>query len=67
MFVTNEVGMGIVPENRLARSFRDAQGRLNQDMAEVCHQGRSSSPPACRSCSNLLLNRRSNYDHIFYA
>jgi len=36
VFVTNEVGMGIVPENRLARSFRDAQGRLNQDMAEAC-------------------------------
>jgi adenosylcobinamide kinase/adenosylcobinamide-phosphate guanylyltransferase len=38
IFVTNEVGMGIVPENRLARSFRDAQGRLNQDMAEACHR-----------------------------
>jgi adenosylcobinamide kinase/adenosylcobinamide-phosphate guanylyltransferase len=36
VFVSNEVGMGIVPENRLSRSFRDAQGRLNQDMAEVC-------------------------------
>lgn len=38
VFVSNEVGMGIVPENRLARSFRDAQGRLNQHMAEVCDQ-----------------------------
>jgi len=36
VFVSNEVGMGIVPENRLSRSFRDAQGRLNQDMAGVC-------------------------------
>ncbi|GAB4529762.1 MAG: bifunctional adenosylcobinamide kinase/adenosylcobinamide-phosphate guanylyltransferase [Roseibium sp.] len=36
IFVTNEVGMGIVPDNRLSRSFRDAQGRLNQDMAEAC-------------------------------
>ncbi|WFE87663.1 bifunctional adenosylcobinamide kinase/adenosylcobinamide-phosphate guanylyltransferase [Roseibium porphyridii] len=36
VFVSNEVGMGIVPENRLSRSFRDAQGRLNQDMAKVC-------------------------------
>lgn len=38
VFVSNEVGMGIVPENRLSRSFRDAQGRLNQDMAQECHQ-----------------------------
>ncbi|WP_417679986.1 bifunctional adenosylcobinamide kinase/adenosylcobinamide-phosphate guanylyltransferase [Roseibium sp.] len=36
VFVSNEVGMGIVPENRLSREFRDAQGRLNQDMAAVC-------------------------------
>ncbi|MEP4766977.1 MAG: bifunctional adenosylcobinamide kinase/adenosylcobinamide-phosphate guanylyltransferase [Roseibium sp.] len=38
LFVSNEVGMGIVPENRLSRSFRDAQGRLNQDIAEACDQ-----------------------------
>lgn len=38
VFVSNEVGMGIVPENILSRSFRDAQGRLNQDMAQECHQ-----------------------------
>lgn len=36
LFVSNEVGMGIVPDNRLSREFRDAQGRLNQDMAAVC-------------------------------
>jgi adenosylcobinamide kinase/adenosylcobinamide-phosphate guanylyltransferase len=36
IFVSNEVGMGIVPENSLSRAFRDAQGRLNQDMAQVC-------------------------------
>lgn len=38
IFVSNEVGMGIVPDNRLSRSFRDAQGRLNQDIAEACRQ-----------------------------
>ena len=31
--VSNEVGWGIVPENRLARAFRDHQGRLNQQIA----------------------------------
>ena len=33
MAVANEVGLGIVPDNALARRFRDAAGRLNQDLA----------------------------------
>lgn len=32
--VSNEVGWSIVPENKLARAFRDAQGRLNQRLAQ---------------------------------
>ncbi len=31
--VTNEVGMGIVPDNAMARDFRDHAGRLNQEIA----------------------------------
>lgn len=33
VFVTNEVGSGIVPENALARQFRDAAGLVNQRIA----------------------------------
>ena len=36
--VSNEVGSGIVPENRLARRFRDLAGRLNQIFAEAADE-----------------------------
>jgi adenosylcobinamide kinase/adenosylcobinamide-phosphate guanylyltransferase len=38
IFVTNEVGMGIVPNNRSARRFRDLAGRVNQTIAVACDE-----------------------------
>jgi adenosylcobinamide kinase/adenosylcobinamide-phosphate guanylyltransferase len=38
VLVSNEVGMGIVPETPLGRRFRDAAGRLNQAVAAVADE-----------------------------
>ena len=38
VFVSNEVGQGIVPDNALARRFRDIAGTLNQRVAAVVTQ-----------------------------
>ena len=38
VLVTNEVGMGIVPESRLARHFRDIAGRVNQQLAAAANE-----------------------------
>lgn len=36
--IANEVGLGIVPDNPLARRFRDEAGRLNQLIARVADE-----------------------------
>jgi adenosylcobinamide kinase / adenosylcobinamide-phosphate guanylyltransferase len=38
VLVTNEVGLGIVPDNALARRFRDAAGILNQMIARAADE-----------------------------
>ncbi len=38
VFVSNEVGLGIVPDNALAREFRDRAGRLNQTVAAIANR-----------------------------
>lgn len=38
VLVSNEVGLGIVPENALARRFRDAAGIVNQKVAAVADE-----------------------------
>ena len=35
VFVSNEVGQGIIPDNSLAREFIDWSGRMNQKLADV--------------------------------
>ena len=37
VLVSNEVGLGIVPDNKMARDFRDHAGRLHQDIAAVAN------------------------------
>ena len=38
VFVTNEVGCGIVPENKMAREYRDLAGWVNERVAKVCNK-----------------------------
>lgn len=38
IFISNEVGMGIVPDNKMARDYRDILGKINQRVAEVAKE-----------------------------
>jgi adenosylcobinamide kinase / adenosylcobinamide-phosphate guanylyltransferase len=38
IFISNELGMGLVPETTLGRRFRDAHGRMNQELAAICDE-----------------------------
>jgi adenosylcobinamide kinase / adenosylcobinamide-phosphate guanylyltransferase len=38
VLITNEIGMGIVPENPMARAFRDIAGRVNQAIADMADE-----------------------------
>jgi len=38
ILVSNEVGLGIVPDNALARRFRDSAGRINQEIAAAADE-----------------------------
>lgn len=38
VFVTNEVGAGIVPDNVVSREYRDLSGWVNQHVAEACEE-----------------------------
>ncbi len=38
IIISNETGMGIVPDNKLTRDFRDISGNLNQKVAQIADE-----------------------------
>lgn len=38
VIVTNELGSSLVPDNKLGRIFRDIQGRVNQQLGNICDE-----------------------------
>ena len=62
VLVANEVGLGIVPENALARQFRDHAGRLNRETAALAdprrlHRRGPAARPKGRSEGGALMRK----------
>ena len=38
ILVTNEIGLGVMPDNPLARKYADELGKLNQEAARICDE-----------------------------
>lgn len=61
IIVSNEVGMGIVPDNRLARIFRDIAGEANRLLAEeadVMYVMFSGQPLQLKGCSGFSVLKK---------
>jgi adenosylcobinamide kinase/adenosylcobinamide-phosphate guanylyltransferase len=64
--VSNEVGAGIVPITKVARVFRDLQGRLNQRMAVAADQiFFLAAGFHCRSNPRALFSHSGEFDYVF--
>ena len=57
IFVTNEIGLGIVPDNKLARYFRDIAGRVNRTVA-------TAADKLYLTISGVTIELKSQEDHI---
>lgn len=61
IFVSNEVGQGIVPANPLARTFRDEAGRLNQSIAETVDEVFFITAGLPMTLKTKIKNNHDNY------
>jgi len=65
VFVSNEVGLGIVPDNALAREFRDRAGRLNQAVAAIANRVVFMAAGLPAADIGLIIVATSTPDFIF--
>jgi len=61
--VSNEVGMGIVPDNPMARRFRDLAGQLNQDVARLAERVDFMVSGIAMTVKGETRDRRAPSDH----